>query len=481
MLFDGEILSLPQKIRTIMVGRKQEQKELKRAFESKESEFVMVYGRRRVGKTYLVREFFGDKFVFFCTGIARGTMREELMNFRLSIVQKEGTSDCPVFGNWMEAFERLRILAERAEEKRKVIFLDEVPWMYTQKSDFLKALEHFWNGWACQQHNIVLIVCGSAASWMVKKIVRDKGGLHDRITLPLKIQPFTLSETKEYLVSSGIQWDEKTIAECYMVLGGIPYYLKLLDRSLSLVQNIDRLFFARSAILGAEFPNLYASLFKESRDYVRIVDILSRKKMGYTREEIIRLGSFTDGGGVSEKLADLEECGFIRRYAAKGDAGSLYQLTDYYTAFYYHFIKDGSFDDDQFWMHIQGSPKYNTWKGLSFEKLCFSHLAQIKRALGIEGIWTKAYAYSGEGVQIDMILERADRCVNIVEIKYLDTPFVITPAYAETLKKRQQVVASLYKKRMTYMTVMITAEGLSRNALSSSLIQQELTLDVLYQ
>lgn len=462
-----------------MVGRIQEQKELRRIFESDKSEFVMVYGRRRVGKTYLIREFFKDDFVFSCTGIAKGSLREELSNFQMSFARRTD-NHVPVFKNWMEAFEALRVLVADAQVKRKVIFLDEVPWMYTQKSDFLKALEHFWNDWACQQHDVVLIVCGSAASWMVKKLVRNKGGLYDRITLPLKLLPFTLSETRDFLVSNQVFWDEKTIAECYMILGGIPYYLNLLDKGLSLPQNIDRLFFSQTAILEHEFPNLYESLFKESRDYVKIVEILSRKKAGHTREEIVTSGKFSDGGGISEKLEDLEECGFIRRYEARGGVGSLFQLTDFYTSFYFQFLKNGAFGDEHFWMHTQGSARYNAWKGLSFEKLCYAHLPQVKRALGIDGIWTKAYAYCGQGTQIDMILERGDRCVNIIEIKYTDGPFTISAEFAEKLKMRRQVVAGLFKKHMSYLGVIITIEGLTPNTYASSLIQNELTLHELF-
>ena len=262
-----------------MIGRKTEQALLKKALESSESEFVMIYGRRRVGKTYLVREFFHNDFVFSCTGIAKGTRQEQLINFYSELSRKVPHKTLPLPANWMEAFELLRTVVEEADDNRKIIFLDEVPWMYTQKSDYLKALEHFWNGWASSQRNIILIICGSAASWMVKKMIRDKDGFHNRITIPIKLTPFTLAETRDYLVSKKISWDLKTISECYMILGGIPYYLNLLERGMSLSQNIDRLFFAETALLGSEFENLYASLFKDSRDYIKIVEILSKKKM----------------------------------------------------------------------------------------------------------------------------------------------------------------------------------------------------------
>lgn len=463
-----------------MVGRIFEQNELKRAVDSNESEFIMIYGRRRVGKTFLIREFFHDNFVFSCTGIAKGDKEEELMNFRNELARRDESTAYPVFRNWMEAFNSLRALVERSQENRKVIFLDETPWMYTQKSDFLKALEHFWNNWACSQHNIILIVCGSAASWMVKKMIRDKGGLHDRVTLPLRLLPFTLSETKEYLLDRGIDWDYKTIAECYMILGGIPYYLKLLDKRFSLAQNIDRLFFTENAFLKSEFENLYSSLFRNSNDYIKIVEILSRKKMGYTRDEIVTKGKFKDGGNISEKLEDLEECGFIRKYSAKGDVGNLFQLADFYTLFYFQFIKKGSFGDEEFWMHTQGTARHDSWAGLSFERLCFSHLYQIKNALGVSGISTKAYAYYGKGFQIDMILERADRHVNILEIKYSDGPFSVSKKYAAQLEERKAFVEGLFKKRMSFSTVLLTVDGVKADAYSSASVQRILTIDCLF-
>ncbi|MBR3304079.1 MAG: ATP-binding protein [Bacteroidales bacterium] len=463
-----------------MVGRIQEQQELLRAYKSKESEFIMVYGRRRVGKTYLIREFFKDNFEFSCTGIAQGTKEEELMNFRTALERSAPSQDYPIFKNWMKAFDALRSLLENSKKERKVVFLDEVPWMQTQKSDFLKALEHFWNDWACRQHNIILIVCGSAASWMVKKIINSKGGLHNRITLPIKLQPFTLKETEEYLHSQHIKWDRKTIAESYMILGGIPYYLKLLDKGLSLAQNIDRLFFANNAILKGEFENLYSSLFRDSKDYITIVETLSKKSKGCTREEILSKSKFKDGGGVTAKLDDLAECGFIRRYNSRGDVSYIYQLTDFFTMYYFRFIKKGAYEDESFWLHTQQTPSYSTWKGLSFEKLCLWHLPQIKRALGVDGISSKAFAYLDKNIQVDMILERADRVVNIFEMKYYDGQLSISAKYADTLNTRKQIISKLYKNKLSFSTVLLTADGLKENEFSTASVQIALTLDSLF-
>lgn len=464
-----------------MIGREKEITELTRILESSESEFVMVYGRRRVGKTYLVREFFNNDFVFHCTGIANGTRHEQLINFRNDLYRYDDTMPLETPGSWMEAFDMLYRLVERSEKEKKVIFLDEVPWMYTQKSDFLRALEHFWNSRASQRTDIILIVCGSAASWMVKKIVNSKGGLHNRVTLKLKLQSFTLRETKSYLNDAGIFWDDRSIAECYMILGGIPYYLKLLDRSLSLTQNIDRLFFSSSALLEDEFRNLYSSLFRNSSDYIRIVEILSKKKSGYSRDEIITKGKFNDGGGLTEKLDDLVQCDFVRKYKAIGDVQHIYQLCDFYSLFYFQFIKKGKAYDSDAWMHLSGKPTSSTWKGLAFERLCIAHLQQIKESLGISGISTNSFSYFTPEMQIDLVIERGDRMINICEMKYYDGEYVIDSSYAEKIKLKISRLKGMLKRRYSYSVIFITADGVRKNEHYFATVQKDLKIDALFR
>ncbi len=463
-----------------MIGRQREIAELKRVYDSAESEFVMVYGRRRVGKTYLIREFFNNDFVFYCTGIANGTREEELINFANELRRCDENLCTSGLHSWMEAFETLYSIVEKSPKGRKVIFLDEVPWMYTQKSDFLKALEHLWNSRLSARKDVILVICGSAASWMVKKIIKSKGGLHNRITLKLKLEQFNLRETKEYLGSIGINWDNKTIAECYMAIGGIPYYLKLLDRSLSLAQNIDRLFFNTSAILDSEFENLYASLFRDSKDYVKIVEVLSKKKSGYTRDEIIRLGHFNNGGGISEKIEDLVQCGFIRMYKAIGDVRYTYQLCDFFTLFYFQFIKKGNTYDTETWIHQMGKPAMNTWAGLAFERLCLAHLPQLKNALGISGVSTSSYSFYSASAQVDLVIERGDKVINICEMKYCDGVFTVTSDYAARLRRKVEAVRDAIQRRFTYLVVMVTVDGIRHNEHSSSVVQKEITLNSLF-
>ena len=465
-----------------IIGRELEIEELTRLRDSDSSEFVMVYGRRRVGKTFLIREFFEDKFAFYVTGIAKGSRVEQLMNFTSAIRQYDkrgGLTKPPV--NWYEAFEQLKSIISQSVNKRKVIFIDELPWIVTQKSEFVKALELFWNAWASGRSDILLIVCGSASSWMVKNIVRNHGGLHNRITFKIKLKPFTLHETKLYLESLHIDWSDQMIAECYMILGGIPYYLKMLNAKYSLAQNVDELFFNESALLEDEFDNLFASLFNNSTDYVRIIEALAQKKVGYTREELLAKTKLTDGGGFSRKLEDLEQCGFIRKYRSVGNVRNVYQLMDFYCLFHETFIKSGPHFDTDRWKNTMNTPQYNTWCGLSFEHLCMTHLAEIKQKLGIQGVSTSTYALHHKDAQIDMVIERGDNIVNLCEMKYSDEPYYIEKRYADSLRNKRSVLRGLIKKKQSVSIVMVTANGLKQNQYSAELVQNEVQLSDLFR
>ncbi|MBQ9363648.1 MAG: AAA family ATPase [Bacteroidaceae bacterium] len=463
-----------------VIGRKSEKDALQRLYESPKSEFLMVYGRRRVGKTYLIREVFKDKFDFYLTGIAQGNRQEQLSNFRSAMFAVNESLGMKAPANWFEAFGQLVQLLEHSRKARKVVFLDELPWIDTPKSDFVKALEHFWNSWASARTDILLIVCGSAASWLVKNIVRNHGGLHNRLTYRMKISPFCLSECRQFLHSKGIRWENRMVAECYMVMGGIPYYLSLLDRGLSLAQNIDRLFFAEAPLLEDEFQNLYASLFHHSEEYIRIVEALSRKKAGFTREEILNLTKVSDGGGLTRRLEELEQCGFIRKYRAVGGVSALYQLVDFYSLFYFNFIKKGPTFDTDNWMHLTTTPTYNTWCGLSFERLCLAHLPQIKAALGISGVSTNTYSFYSREAQIDMVIERGDQLINVCEMKFTDMPFVITKSYVDKLKQKVQAFSQTLKKRRSVQLVIISSAGLCPNDYSVNLVQKTISLEDLF-
>lgn len=460
-----------------IIGRKNEQSELLRLLDSEQAEFIMVYGRRRVGKTYLIRETFQNRFTFYMTGMNGVSLSEQLQNFSSSLVLASGNSNNPKPESWFEAFEQLRNYLQNLDSPKKIVFLDELPWMDSKDSKFLPALEHFWNSFASATKNIKLVVCGSAASWMVKKIVENHGGLHNRITYKLKLNPFDVSETKEFLESKNIYWDNRDISECYMALGGIPYYLNLLSSKLSLAQNLDALFFSETPLLDGEFNSLYASLFLHSEEYISIIGILSRKKVGFTREEIISHLKVKDGGGITRKLTELEQCGFIRKYKALGKVPHMYQLIDFFSLFYFSFLEKGNDYDKDTWMHLQNSSTYKTWCGLSFERFCIAHAEKIKTILGISGISTKTYSFYSPEAQVDMVIERGDRVVNLFEMKFTDLAYSLDKKDAESLENKMLCLRSKMKKKQNIMNILVTTVPMIQSTYSSRLIQRNITID----
>jgi hypothetical protein len=468
-----------------MIGRTKEIEELNRLYESDESEFVAVYGRRRVGKTYLVRETFSDRFAFHHTGLPNATKHQQLVHFKESLVAAGARVKTP--RNWFEAFHALREVVARSAFRRKVVFIDELPWMDTAKSDFLMALETFWNEWASARKDIVLIVCGSAAAWMVKNLFRNRGGLHNRVTARICLQPFTLGECEMFATDRGLGMSRADIAECYMALGGIPYYWRYLARGMSLAQNLDRLCFAVDAPLKGEFDELYSSLFRDAISYKKVVAALAKKKIGMTRLELIEALDISTTGRLSEILKTLEASGFIRSYRSYGakKKNAIYQLTDPFTLFHFRFLETPS-TDEHFWSSTLSSPAQAAWRGLAFERLCLLHLSQVRRALGVGSIHVEAYGWSfkgdetyPDGVQIDLVLERADNVINICEMKYSANVYAIDKAYDSALGRKLATFAGVTGTRKAIHLTLVTANGLLRNQYSGR-VQSEVVLADLF-
>lgn len=471
----------------MLIGRQKEKETLRNTLNEEYSQFVAVYGRRRVGKTFLIREAFDNQFFFQYTGAADATSRRQLARFRQAL-KEHGLSDVATLSSWMDAFSELKRLICSAGEGKKVIFLDELPWMDAPRSGFLSELEAFWNGWASGRKNIVLIVCGSSTSWMVKKIIKNKGGLHNRLTHRIALQPFSLHWCEELAKSRGIEWTRMQTLEAYMIFGGVPYYWSLLQHGASLSQEIDRLIFSPDGEMHDEFDMLYASLFKKPEAYVKVIGLLSTKKMGMTRKELIAEGGFTDNGGFSEVLQDLEWCGFIRSYSIMGRRlkDEVYQLIDHFTLFYYAFIQ-GRRHSQNFWQSTIDTPQHNTWCGLAFERVCLWHIGQIKQKLGISGILSSEYAWrcnpdpkSGrKGAQIDLLIDRSDGIIDICEMKYSKEAYSISEAYERDLVQRKCTFREVTRTQRAIHTVFVTTLGLVRNAHSGE-VQNEVTLDDLF-
>ena len=470
----------------MIIGRKEEQQILHSAVQSENSEFVAVYGRRRVGKTYLIRETFGYKFTFQHTGLAKGNTKEQLFSFAISL-RDAGYDDCPIPKSWLEAFSLLSTYLKNSTDEKKIVFLDELPWMDTPRSNFISAFEHFWNGWASARKDIVLIICGSATSWIINKVINDHGGLHNRVTKQIALQPFTLKECEMFAQSKGLEMSRYQLAECYMVFGGIPYYWSLMEKGLSLSQNIDKIIFAKNGKLSNEFNQLYASLFKSPEQYIDIVTALGKKKAGMTREEIIAATDKYSNGALSKVLDELEYCGFIRKYNGfdKKSKQAIYQLIDNYTLFYFKFIQQNENNDEHFWSASIDSAMHRAWSGLAFERLCMAHTQQIKAALGIAGVLSNVYSWrkeadeTSDGAQIDLLIDRKDQVINLCEMKYSLSEYIIDAEYEQKLRNKKSAFINATNTRKAVHLTMVTTFGIKTNA-HSGIVQNEITLEDLF-
>lgn len=470
----------------MLIGREEEQKILQSAVQSEYSEFIAVYGRRRIGKTYLIRETFGYKFTFQHTGLARGNTKDQLFSFAISL-RDAGFDDCPIPKSWLEAFSLLSNFLKNTTDEKKIIFLDELPWMDTSRSNFLSAFEHFWNGWASARKDIVLIICGSATSWIINKVINDHGGLHNRVTQQIALQPFTLRECEMFAQIKGLEMNRYQLAECYMVLGGIPFYWSLLERGLSLSQNIDKIFFSRNGKLSNEFNQLYASLFKSPELYISVVTALGKKKAGMTREEILKAIGKQSNGALSKVLDELEYCGFVRKYNGYGKKikQTIFQLIDNYTLFYFKFIQQNHNNDEHFWSSSIDSSMHRAWSGLAFERLCMAHVQQIKTELGIVGVLSNVYSWRkeadeyGNGVQIDMLIDRNDQVINLCEMKYSQSEYVIDADYERSLRNKKSAFIEATQTRKAVHLTMVTTYGVRHNS-HSGVVQSEVVLDDLF-
>ena len=469
-----------------VIGREREIRQLDRIAKSRKSEFVALYGRRRVGKTFLVREYFQYTFDFQLTGLAKANTEQQLLNFHTTLSRLTDSENIP--SSWFEAFQRLIDYLEHIKENRKkVIFLDELPWLDTARSDFMMALEHFWNSWATNRKDIILLTCGSAASWMINELINEHGGLHNRVTERIKIFPFDLRETELLLKSRGSVLDRYQILQLYMVMGGIPFYLDAVASDLSAAQNIEEMCFRKGAILQREFHNLYASLFKNAEKYEAIVRALSTKNKGLSRSELTKMSGLPSGGSLTNMLDELEESGFITRYTPfnKKSRDTLYRLSDFYSLFYLRFIEENTNYEEGVWTNAIDHPAQRAWTGYAYRQICLAHIPQIKKALGISGVITQSSAWRSRrvenGAQVDLLIDRRDQVVNLCETKYSINPYTITKSYADKLRNKVGTFKSETRTRKAVFLTMITTFGLERNQHSTSLVQNEITMDALFE
>lgn len=470
-----------------IVGRHREIEIFNKYYKSANSEFIAVYGRRRVGKTFLIRTVFDQKFTFQLTGIGNATLKQQLTNFHLSIQKKDPTASFLPATSWIEAFQQLISFLEKNSDSKKVVFFDELPWFDTAGSGFIQALEHFWNSWASARTDILFITCGSAASWMINKLINNKGGLHNRVTGRIKLLPFTLSECEEFLNSKKTVLDRYQLIQLYMVFGGIPFYWDEVQPGSSAAQNIENICFAENGLLRNEFNNLYASLFSKSDRHITIVRTLAQKSKGLTRDEIITGSGLANAGSATRLLEELETSGFIRKYVPFGKKmrNSLYQLTDFYSLFYLKFIENSRLMEQNNWLSMIDSPKWRAWSGYAFEQVCMHHVQQLKMALGISGVQTEVSSWrsstSTQGAQVDLVIDRRDQVINLCEMKFSINPFTIDKSYAADLQNKIGTFRSETGTRKSVFLTMVTTYGLLQNSYSAALVQNDLSMDILFK
>jgi uncharacterized protein len=451
---------------SVIIGRLQEQEQMNQLLQSPKAVFLAMYGRRRIGKTYLIKNVFEKDIIFYHTAKSNSGITTQLQNWHTTLTEY-GTCKKPPL-TWADAFAELKKLITKSKRKKKVVFLDEIPWLDTTNSDFLPTLEHFWNGWCSHQTDVVLVVCGSSSSWIINKLINNHGGLHNRITHSINLQPFTLAECKDYFAMRKANYVPAQIIEAYMSVGGIAYYLDQFNIKKSVTQNINDLFFKDGAILNREFTNLYASLFKKPEKYIAIILGLATKKRGLTREELIKTTKLTNGGTTTKMLAELEDARFIRTYHSIGKKNKqkLYQLIDLYTLFYMQFVANHNKLNSKYWLQINNTSTQNAWAGYAFEMVCLQHIDLIKKALGIDGILTNTGVWVGNGAQIDLVIERSDKAITIIEIKHSQSKYIITKAYAAKLQAKLDAFRQQTNTRKAVSLCMITTNGLADNAYS---------------
>lgn len=473
-----------------MIGRKKEQKKLLEIYNNNQADLVAVYGRRRIGKTFLIQETFNNNFFFKHSGLSLDENEEnkqtqkQLNNFYNSLIVY-GAKNIEIPKNWFEAFLDLeKLILEKDNGDKQVIFIDELPWLDTKGSDFISAFEGFWNGFACGRKNIMVIICGSAISWIENNLINNHGGLYGRVTYEIKLEPFTLKECKEFFESKNIRFSNYDIVQAYMAIGGIPYYLNYFDNTKSLTQNINDLFFKRSSVLYFEFDRLFNSMFVNPTMTKKIVELLYTKKIGYSREEIIQKLKIADNGNLSKYLNSLIASNFIVKYIPFGitKKTKYYKLIDPYCLFYLNFIEKKNAKED-FWINNYLKPTVTSWRGYAFENICFNHIEQIKYKLGIAAVGAEIsswyYNNNSEKGQIDLLIKRNDNVINVCEIKFYSDDFVVNKDDYKKITSRCEEIYNYIPKKFAVCSTLITTYGLFKNEYSS-IFQNIITLNDLF-
>ena len=467
-----------------IIGRKQELALLTEAFVSNKSELVAIYGRRRVGKTFLIREHYKNNFIYEVTGLTNGSLSDQLDNFTKELRIRTNNISIKTPRKWLEAFSLLEQYIDGLSYKnKKVIFIDEFPWIATPKSKFLMAFENFWNHYASRRDDLIIVICGSAASYMVNNIIKNKGGLHNRITKKIRLLPFNLNETELFLKNNGIKYTQYDILQLYMAIGGIPHYLENLKKGDSVAQNIDRMCFDKDGLLNSEFNQLFSSLFHDSKKHLALIYVLASIRKGISRGELIKKSKIESGGDFTVKLDELIESGFVSEYSYYQNKRKLrlYRLSDEYSLFYLKFIRNNKVEGSGTWKKLFMSQSYKSWSGFSFETLCLKHVQQIKKGLRIDAIYSINSSWFNDSAQVDLLIDRDDNIINICEMKFSKTAFTINKNYYNNLRNKITEFQQETKSKKNVFLTMITTYGINHNQYSAEIVENELTMESLFE
>ncbi len=472
-----------------LIGREVEKKVLQEALDSPAPELMALFGRRRVGKTFLVRQYYTGRLAFEFTGTREAKLSQQLQNFTKALGKAADNDKLyRVPDNWSDAFDLLTyFLTSKIQTGKAVVFLDEFPWLNTHKSGFLPAFDHWWNSWGNTQSNLVVVICGSAASWMIKNVVNTKGGLHNRITRKIRLLPFTLKEAAKYLEALHVNMERYHLLQIYMVMGGIPHYLKEVKKGESATQAIDRICFAKDGLLHDEFKNLYYSLFDDVTRHLKVIRALATNKAGLTRNQIMEESGLSSGGTVTELLEELIESGFVTTWLPydKKSKDAIYKLADEYTHFYLKFMENSRSHGSGTWEKVSVGQSWRSWSGIAFERVCLKHIQQLKKAIGIAAVYTEESAWryqpkTGKGAQIDLLIDRKDFAINICEMKYTETEFSIDKAYANELENKRNVFKEVTKTKKSLFLTLVTTFGVQPNDYVTQSVQATVTMDALF-
>ncbi|MDP5120533.1 MAG: ATP-binding protein [Spirosomaceae bacterium] len=475
----------------MLVGRDQEKKIIDRLLKSDKAEFLTVFGRRRVGKTFLIREHLSEKIVFDFTGAFEADTSIQLYNFYSQFQRlKPNQGDISPPKNWSEAFDLLTdfLLTFANESKKIVVFIDELPWLDRPRSGFITALEYFWNQHGSKMNHLLFITCGSAASWIIKNLVNAKGGLYNRVTQHIDLKPFTLAEVKLFCQENNLKFTEIQIIQLYMALGGIPFYWQAVEKGKSVEQVIDSLCFKTGGLLTAEFKPLYHSLFGNAENHIAVVEALAKHPYGLNRTQLLKSSNLQDGGTFNRTIENLTNSGFIKMLApfGKKSKGAVYRIVDFFSTFYLKFIAGNVSDRTNVWQNLASKSNYAAWSGYAFENICLTHLPDIHRALGISGVFTNvsSWQFKGNdevgGAQVDLVIDRNDGIIHLCEAKFTNSEFIITKEYNATLRKKRTIFQHITKTKKMVVTTLITTYPAFQNKYYNEEVHSEITADVFF-